>query len=63
MLWMGKFLGLIEMQTPLQVTARDMPHSAAVDESIRAKAAKLEQFLKLLTSCRVLANAPYKNYE
>ena len=49
------------MQTPIQITVRDMPHSPALDEHIRAKAAKLEQYCSQITSCRVVAEAPHKH--
>lgn len=41
------------MQTPLQITIRDMPHSEALEAHIREKAAKLEEFHPRITSCRV----------
>ena len=49
------------MQTPTQITVRDMPHSPALDEHIRAKAAKLEQYFSPITSCRVVTEAPHKH--
>lgn len=42
------------MQTPLQITFRDMPHSDALDTHIREKAQKLEQFFSGLIGCRVV---------
>ena len=50
------------MQTPVQITVRDMPHSEALDEHIRAKAEKLEQFFSPIISCRVVAEAPHKHH-
>lgn len=50
------------MQTPVQITVRDMPHSLALDEDIRARAAKLEQYFSPITSCRVVAEAPHKHH-
>ena len=50
------------MQTPIQITVRDMEHSAALDEHIRTKAAKLEQYFSPITSCRVVAEAPHKHH-
>lgn len=41
------------MDTPLQVTFRDLPHSPALDEKIREKAARLSQLSERITSCRV----------
>lgn len=49
------------MQTPIQITVRDMPHSPALDEHIRTKAAKLEQYFSPITSCRVVTEAPHKH--
>lgn len=47
------------MQTPLQITFRDMEPSPAVESKIRDKAAKLEQFYDHITSCRVTVQAPH----
>jgi len=50
------------MQIPIQITVRDMPHSAELDEHIRAKAAKLEEHFSPITSFRVVAEAPHKHH-
>jgi ribosomal subunit interface protein len=50
------------MQTPIQITVRDMPHSDVLDDHIRAKAVKLEQYFSPITSCRVVAQAPHKHH-
>ncbi len=50
------------MQTPIQITVRDMPHSPTLDEHIRAKAAKLEQHFSPITSCRVVVESPHKHH-
>jgi ribosomal subunit interface protein len=42
------------MQLPLQVTYRGMESSAALEDAVRDKAAKLEQFHPRLMSCRVV---------
>ena len=47
------------MQTPLQVTFHNLPHSTAVEEFIRTKAEKLEQFCDRITSCKVAVEAPH----
>ena len=47
------------MQTPLQITFRDMEPSAAVEERIREKAGKLEQYHGNIISCRVMVEAPH----
>jgi ribosomal subunit interface protein len=47
------------MQTPLQITFRDLESSAAVEANIREKAAKLEQYYDHIMSCRVVVEAPH----
>jgi len=42
------------MQLPVQVTYRGMQSSAALEDAVREKAAKLEQFHPRLMSCRVV---------
>jgi ribosomal subunit interface protein len=49
------------MQTELQITVRDMEHSPALDERIRAKVEKLERIYSPLMGCRVVAEAPHKH--
>lgn len=49
------------MQVPLQVTYRDMRKSEALDERIREKAAKLEEFHPRLTSCRVVVEERHRH--
>ena len=41
------------MQTPVQITFHNLPHSEALDTQIREHAAKLEEFHPRITSCRV----------
>lgn len=48
------------MQRPVQVTFRGMEHSDAIERSIRAKAAELEQFYDRITSCRVTVDAAHR---
>ena len=50
------------MQTPIQITVRDMDHSPALDQHIRDKSAKLEQYFSLITSCRVVVEAPHQHH-
>ncbi len=50
------------MQTPLQITFRDMESSAAVEVNIREKAAKLEQYYDRIMSCRVMVEAPHGHH-
>lgn len=49
------------MQIPLQITIRDMPVSAALEDHIREKAAKLERFYPPLMGCRVVVELPHKH--
>ncbi|HEY5656099.1 MAG TPA: HPF/RaiA family ribosome-associated protein [Woeseiaceae bacterium] len=50
------------MQTQLQVHFRNMDQSAALEEDIRARAAKLEQFFDRIISCHVTVEAPHKHH-
>ncbi|MDP2027358.1 HPF/RaiA family ribosome-associated protein [Sulfuriferula sp.] len=49
------------MQIPLQITVRDMPTSAALEDHIREKTAKLEQFYPPLMGCRIVVELPHKH--
>jgi len=49
------------MQTPLQITVKDMPHSEALDSHIREKAQKLQHFYEHLLDCRVVVCIPHKH--
>lgn len=49
------------MQLPLQITFRDIPHSDAMEQAVREKAGKLEQYNDQITSCRVVIEAPHKH--
>ena len=42
------------MQLPIQVTFHGMKHSAALEQAIRERAAKLEHFHPHLVSCRAV---------
>lgn len=50
------------MKIPLQITFRNVQHSAAVEEKIREKVKKLEQYYDRITSCRVVVEAPHKSH-
>lgn len=50
------------MQTPLQITIRDVDHSEALDTHIREKISKLEEFFKNIVSCRVVVEVPHKHH-
>jgi ribosome-associated translation inhibitor RaiA len=49
------------MQTPLQITFRDMTPSAALEEETREALRKLEEHHDRLTACRVVIRAPHKH--
>ena len=42
------------MQVPIQITFRDIKHSAEVDEHIQEKADKLSQYADNIISCQVV---------
>ncbi len=48
------------MQVPLQVTFKDMPVDAAVEEACRLEAEKLERYCGRITRCRVVVSMPHK---
>ena len=47
---------------PLQITFDGLAHSDPLDESIRDRAAWLEQFYPRITSCRVLVKVPHRHH-
>jgi ribosomal subunit interface protein len=49
------------MHTPLQITIRDVDHSAALETHIREKADKLSDFFARIISCRVVVEMPHKH--
>lgn len=49
------------MQLPLQITFHGIDHSDAVEERVRGKVAKLEQFCDRITGCRVAIESNKKN--
>lgn len=49
------------MQSPLQITTRDIPHSEALENHIRQKVAKLETFYPHIMGCRVVVDVPHKH--
>lgn len=49
------------MQSPLQITMRDIPHSDALEDHIRQKAVKLETLYPHLMGCRVVVEIPHKH--
>lgn len=49
------------MKLALQITARDMPLTDAIETAIHAKAEKLTQFFDRIISCRVVVHAPHRH--
>ncbi len=49
------------MQTPLQITMRDIPRSEALEDHIREKAAKLEMLYPHIMGCKVMVEVPHKH--
>ena len=45
------------LQTPLEITFRNLDHSDAVEAKVREKVEKLEQIFDRITSCRVRIEA------
>jgi len=50
------------MQLPVQISFRGVAHSNAVEESIRERAGRLEQFYGRITSCRVMVETPHAHH-
>ncbi|MGB1547306.1 MAG: HPF/RaiA family ribosome-associated protein, partial [Alphaproteobacteria bacterium] len=50
------------METPLQISFRNMDPSEAVEANVREKAEKLERFFDRITSCRVVIEAPHRHH-
>jgi len=50
------------MQQPLQITFRNMDASAAIEDDIRDKAGKLEQFCDQIMGCRVMVEALHRHH-
>jgi ribosome-associated translation inhibitor RaiA len=50
------------MQTPVQVTFRDMPRSEAVEAVIRQRVEWLEGFCDRITRCHVVVGVPHRHH-
>lgn len=50
------------MQIPLEIDFHHLEPSAAIEQAVRSKAAKLERFCPDLTGCRVTVEAPHKHH-
>jgi hypothetical protein len=51
------------MTLPLQITFRNMQHSAEVEGWIRAEAEKIETFYHRITACRVAIEVPHRHHK
>jgi ribosomal subunit interface protein len=51
------------MQSPVQVTFRDIQSSAAVSAHVEKRAAKLDTFFDRITHCHVVVEAPIRNHK
>jgi ribosome-associated translation inhibitor RaiA len=49
------------MKLPLQITFRDVPRSAVIEERIKAKVDKLDRLYDRITGCRVVVEAPHRH--
>lgn len=50
------------MQMPLQITFRNMEPSAAVEDRVRERAARLDQYYDRIMSCRVVIESPHRHH-
>jgi ribosome-associated translation inhibitor RaiA len=50
------------MTLPLQLTFRNMKHSAEVEDWVRSEAAKLETFYHRILGCRVAIEVPHRHH-
>ena len=50
------------MQMPLQITFRNMEPSAAVEERVRERMDRLDQYYDRIMSCRVVVEAPHRHH-
>jgi len=50
------------MQLPIQITFRGIPPSAAIESTIRDKAAKLDVLYDRIMGCRVVVEAPHRHH-
>jgi ribosomal subunit interface protein len=50
------------MKLPLEITFRNVNRTDAIEEKIRAKAAKLDRFYDRIISCRVVVELPHNHH-
>jgi hypothetical protein len=51
------------MTLPLQISFRNMKHSAEVEDWVRAEAEKLETFYHRIIGCRVAIEVPHRHHK
>ena len=51
------------MQTPLNISFRNMDPSAGIEARVREKAEKLERLYDRIISCEVVVEAPHRNHQ
>ena len=50
------------MTRPVQITFRNMPTSAALEDDVRARVAWLERFHRDIVACRVFLEVPHRHH-
>jgi ribosomal subunit interface protein len=50
------------MRLPLQITARDIELTEAIETAVRKKAEKLDQFSDRIMACRVVIECPHRHH-
>jgi len=50
------------MKLPLQITARNIVLTEAIEAAVRERALKLERFYDGIMSCRVVVEAPHRHH-
>ena len=51
------------MQLPLQICFHNVPHSAAVEDSIRRYSERLDEYCGHIMSCRVVVDQPHRHHK
>ncbi len=51
------------MQLPLQIAFHNMERSETIENAVREKAAKLDEFAGQIMGCRVVVEAPHRHHE
>jgi cold shock CspA family protein len=50
------------MELPLQIAFRNLEHSEAIEQMVREKAAKLDEFASRIMGCRVVVEVPHRHH-